>query len=69
MGDGGLEWGGAEVVFKSGRRDVGLPGGVDPGAAWFVRRRVIRWPIRTRVGISHFAPNMCCGYCSLYLLS
>jgi hypothetical protein len=27
MGDGGLEWHGGDVAFKSGRRDVGVPGG------------------------------------------
>ena len=27
MGEWGLEWRGGEVVFKSGRRDVGVPGG------------------------------------------
>ena len=35
MGEWGLEWRGGEVVFKSGRRDVGVPGGGRKVGEWF----------------------------------
>jgi hypothetical protein len=70
MGDGGLEWHGGDVAYKSGRRDVGVPGGTEPRAVRFVRHarhRVIRRLILNDVGVSHFVPNMCCGYGIAYV--